>query len=142
MPPAPMAAVISYEPKRVPGVSAIKSPASSAPSGRDYPRSTQFALRTRQPARLRRRRPTLENALLLVGRSAGRLRHVVLFHLLHVELQRAGGDLVDSLVEVDGWRLYEPRVVHARDHEGLEIRAGQALRLQLLDNGGHGIVEL
>ena len=41
--------------------------------------------------------------LLLVHRSAARFRHVVLLDLLDVELLRAGGDLVDGLVEVDRW---------------------------------------
>src|SRR5207237_9378056 len=83
--------------------------------------------------------PTL---LFVRRRAAARLRDVLLFDLVDVELLRARDDPVERFVEIERRRFRKPRVVHARDDERFEVRTGQALRLQLLHGSAHGIVEL
>ena len=80
--------------------------------------------------------------LLVVRRAAARFRDVFLLDAIDVELRGAGDDLVERFVEVERRRLREPRVVHARDDERLQVRARQPLRLQLLDRRADRVVQL
>src|SRR4029077_11311874 len=84
----------------------------------------------------------LRRQLFFIWRSTARLGDVFLLDAIDVELLRAGDDLVERLVEVEGARLLEARVVHARDYERFEIGTREPFRFQLLDRSAHRIVQL